>query len=437
MDFKDLFITPIYLLLLTLLAYWVRPYLTSKQTRKYFLPALWIRFVGAIALGMIYQFYYKGGDTFYYFYHSGIMWEALLNDPLVGLKILFTDVSNDGKAYMYVSRMFWYNDPPSLFVGKFGSVFDLITFHTYSATTLFFAIFSFSGSWAFFQVLLKKYPHDIKNIALVILFFPSLVFWGSGFLKDSLTLGGILWIVYCFFKWIELKQFSYRDILIFAIAFYMTLTIKIYIIVCLVPAIFIWIGSSKIGKIKNQLIRFVLAPVVLLLFLLAGFFSTKQLVSEESKYSFDRIARTAAIASHDIGHVTGRDAGSGYSFGRLDGTFGGLMIHAHKSILVSLFRPFIWEVNNPFMLLASLESLVMLLIFINALRKRKLRKTLKDPFLLSSFLFAIIFAFAVGFSYNFGTLMRYRIPLLAFFLIPLLIRVPATPFKNGISPSEG
>ena len=61
MGIQDLIITPFYLILLSVVAYFIRPVVTNKDTRKYFLPALGMRFVGAITLGAIYQFYYGGG----------------------------------------------------------------------------------------------------------------------------------------------------------------------------------------------------------------------------------------------------------------------------------------------------------------------------------------------------------------------------------------
>ena len=64
MELADLFLAPIYLGILYALAYLVRPAVTNQFTKPYFIPALTLKFVGAIGLGLIYQFYYGGGDTF-------------------------------------------------------------------------------------------------------------------------------------------------------------------------------------------------------------------------------------------------------------------------------------------------------------------------------------------------------------------------------------
>ena len=68
MEIKDLFITPVYLVILYFIAYLLRNRFSDTVTRKYFIPALTVKIIGAISLGLIYQFYYAGGDTTIYFW---------------------------------------------------------------------------------------------------------------------------------------------------------------------------------------------------------------------------------------------------------------------------------------------------------------------------------------------------------------------------------
>ncbi len=69
------------------------------------------------------------------------------------------------------------------------------------------------------------------------------------------------------------------------------------------------------------------------------------------------------------------------------------------------------------MLLSALESLAMLVLtFIIVFRRAGLLRTLAKPDIVFCLTFTIIYAFAVGVStFNFGTLARYKIPLLPFF----------------------
>ncbi|MEP2024099.1 MAG: hypothetical protein ABJI85_05525, partial [Reichenbachiella sp.] len=64
------------------------------------------------------------------------------------------------------------------------------------------------------------------------------------------------------------------------------------------------------------------------------------------------------------------------------------------------------------------------LVFIGAIFNSpiKLWVKLNDPIVLYCLTFSLLFAFAVGVStYNFGTLMRYKIPVIPFYLITLTI----------------
>ena len=103
MGLKDLIITPIYLILFSVIAYFVRPYVTNAQTKKYFLPALWVRFAGAILLGVLYQFYYGGGDTLNYWEHgSKWIYEAFQEDVTLGVKLLLEGGGNGTPKFISI-----------------------------------------------------------------------------------------------------------------------------------------------------------------------------------------------------------------------------------------------------------------------------------------------------------------------------------------------
>ncbi|MDH5610391.1 MAG: hypothetical protein OEY56_13015, partial [Cyclobacteriaceae bacterium] len=128
--------------------------------------------------------------------------------------------------------------------------------------------------------------------------------------------------------------------------------------------------------------------------------------------------------SYDIRYGWGARMGGdgGYDLGVLDGTWQSMIRLLPAAVNVSLFRPYLWEVRNPLMLLAALESTVVIfLTFWAFFYKKRFFSLFRDPFLVFCLAFALIFAFAVGVStYNFGTLMRYKIPMYPFYLILLL-----------------
>jgi len=95
------------------------------------------------------------------------------------------------------------------------------------------------------------------------------------------------------------------------------------------------------------------------------------------------------------------------------------------AVNVTLFRPYLWEASEPIQLLSSLESTALLaltlLVLFRAGPRRLIRYFSTHTFLQFCLLFSLIFAFAVGYtSYNFGALVRYKIPCLPFYTVFIL-----------------
>lgn len=425
MELRDFLVTPIIILLVYSIAYVVRPYVTTDLTRRYFFPALTVRILGALLLGFIYQFYYAGGDTFNYHTHgSRVIWETLFSNPADAIELIFSSGDDPSITYRYSSRILFWGDPSSYFIVRIAAVFDLLTFSTYSATAVLFAIVSFTGMWLFFNVFVTSFPRLHKWIAFAILFIPSVVFWGSGILKDSLVLASIGMLTYCVKALFIDRQIKVINIVLLVFATVIIYKVKLYILLCFFPAMLLWIYASVFFKIRSVVLKGLLIPFIVALIVVSGYYAVLKIGEDDVRYSLQNITRTARITAYDIGFYTGKNAGSGYSLGELDDSFSGMLKLAPAAINVSLFRPYIWEVRNPLMLLSSLESLALMIFTIYILfRKRMLFfRAFGDPNVLFCVVLSISFAFAVGVStFNFGTLARYKIPLLPFYMLALVL----------------
>jgi hypothetical protein len=411
----------------------IRPVFSSPSTRNFFIPALAFKFIGAIALGLIYQFYYGGGDTFTYHTHgSHWIWEAFMDDPVIGLKLFTQEPGNyNGETYAYSSKIWMFRDRASMAVIKLAAAFDLFTFSTYSSTALFFALFAFSGQWALFQISQKLFPDKTKWLAISILFVPSVVFWGSGILKDSITLAALCWMSYSLFRIFQFNKFSPLNFFIIVFMAWVIYAIKIYILLCFIVAASIYLYFRYISRVRNTVIKLMIAPILISIFLGGGYYALESVAEDDSRYALDKLGETAMITAYDIRYGWGARHGdnSGYTLGELDGSLGSLIRLAPAGIIVTLFRPWLWEVKNPLMLLAALESLAFLLITLWVLYKTPIRdliKKINTPVVLFCLSFALMFAFAVGVStYNFGTLMRYKIPVMPFYSMFLVLVFPS------------
>lgn len=424
MEYRDLIVTPILIVLIYVTAYLIRPRMANGITKRYFLPALTAKIFGALALGFLYQFYYGGGDTFnYHTLGSRHVWEAFVDSYDKGLDLLFSDGSHARGVYRYSSKIIFLHDPSSYFIVRVSAFFDLITFSSYSATAVLFSLIGFVGGWAFFNTMYKLRPDLHKWIAIAVLFIPSVVFWGSGLLKDTLTFGCLGLLTYSLDNLYRRQNTLFSSLLTVLSAF-IIFSVKKYILLCFFPAVLLWFYVRQVKAIRSPMIKIMTVPFLVLFIGAASYYSIIVVSEGDKRYALDKIAETAMITAYDIRYWTGREAGSGYSLGELDGSFTSMVKLAPQAVNVSLFRPYLWEVRNPLMLLSSLEGTLLLLFTLYVIYKRKgyLMEALREtPVILFCLVFSITFAFAVGVStYNFGTLSRYKIPLIPYYSLALI-----------------
>lgn len=423
MDERDLIVTPLLLIVVYICAYLVRSRISDVESRQYFLPALTVRIMGALAVGIIYQYYYEGGDTLAYHTHgSRHIWDAFMTNPRYGLDLLFSNGTHHPETLAWSGKIWYFRDQQSFFVSRVAAVFDLLTFSSYSGTAVLFAVVSFVGSWLMYRTFYLMYPTFHRWLAVSCLFVPTVFFWGSGIFKDTITLAALGITTFCLYQIAIAGRIRMGYLLAILICFWTIYSIKIYILLCFLPAALLWIGIRYMASVRQVVARVLLLPVGMACIAGLGYLAVRQVALDDPRYNLSRIAETARVTAYDIGFWTGKDAGSRYSLGELDGTLQGMVRLAPQAINVSLYRPYLWEVNNPLMLLAALESFALLAITLYVLARSRARvfRYLFNPDVMFCMVFALIFAFAVGVStYNFGTLSRYKIPLMPFFLVGL------------------
>ena len=427
MEAKDLFITPIVLVIVYSILYWVRPRVTDRFTKRYFIPAFTLKVFGALAVGFIYQFYYKGGDTFTYFHMgSRFIWEAFLDRPILAIKLIFAGQEYSGDTFQYASKIYTYGDTASYFVVRIAGIFDILTYHTYSATAVLFAAISFTGLWALYWVFYDLYPKLHLQLAIAVFFIPSVFFWGSGILKDTITLGALGWATFSIYNLFIINRYQALSVFILLIAFFTIYSIKIYILLCFLPAAVLWISYLKIKKLNNLMLRIMVAPLVLSIAAVVGYYAIVKVAEDNPRYNIEQISETARVTAEWIHYVSEREQGSAYTLGDFDFTPLGMIRKFPLAVWVTLYRPHLWEVKNVVMLLSSLESFALLLFTIFVFFKtgfiRVFQYILSKPELAFCFVFSIVFAFAVGITtYNFGSLVRYKIPMFPYFISGLVI----------------
>ncbi|WP_416867262.1 MAG: hypothetical protein ACMVP2_07600 [Imperialibacter sp.] len=426
MGLQDLIVTPIYLLLLYALAYWIRPKVTNRDTRKYFIPGLTVKFVGAISLGLIYQFYYGGGDTLnYYNWGAKIVWEAFLDSPTKAISLITAGAEYPADAFQYASRIIFFGDLPSYSIVRVAGLLAIFTLNSYYAISVCFAAISFSGTWALFFALYKYCSPIVHRTALAVLFIPSVFFWGSGILKDTITFSALGFFIFSLLEIVRWRRVIPLNFFILFISSYLLYHIKIYIALSLIPGAVLFMYIFYFSRaVKNTVLKILLTPILLVGVLYSMYFAALKLGEDNRKYSLDSMIETARVSAEWLYHVSRVEGGSGYSLGDDDFSPPGLVRKFVPGVWVSLFRPYIWEVRNPVMLLTSLESIALFGLFSYVVLRvgalQFLQGLLKDPLISFFIIFTVVFCFAIGVStFNFGSLARYRIPVIPLFAYSL------------------
>jgi len=425
---EDYFLLLIYVILLYTLVFIHSKRYRGTGLRKYFLSAFILHIVGTILYAMVIQYFYGYGDSFGFF-EGGKFIRNLVSttgDP-------FTPFFSSGDDFQKMAMVNSGSDfvlptgidvDANLWVMKISALLSYISFNSYLIVSLFFGMFSFFGIWKLFKTfneILQKSGQRILAIAL--LYTPSIWFWGGGLIKDSLCLGCIGFIVYFCYKLFIKKNISLKDpILLFAM-FYLLFSIKSYLANTLLLSLaisfilFIFLQSKKnIFKLITASFLFLFITIVVFI----NFSSSIDSVVEDATKNIE--IYKSVYANADI-----EDERSKASFeGSANiGSLSDFAINTPQAIFTTLFRPFLWEVKKPIMAFSALESLLGFIITIFVLIKCRIRSffyyIFTDPYILFCFIYSMALSTIIGNStFNFGTMIRYRLPIIPFYLFMLL-----------------
>jgi hypothetical protein len=418
----DIILTPFYILG----AYAYGYYITKKNIRTnpeydYFTKGLMIRIFGAVALGLIYFFYYSGGDTTNYFQTSSAYANLIFTDTedfwigwLGDAKHNYLSFDDSTGYPVYTPK-----DHHSFFVVRL--LIPLVTLgcHSYFSTAVLVACVTYGGMWRLYQTFLIEFPNLKREFAIACLFIPSCVFWGSGLMKDSFTLSAVGWFTFAFYHFFIKKQRSLSYGLYLFIAGFIIIAIKPYIFFALLPGSILWLSNNIVKKINHSFIRFLATPVILAIGAFTGYFALAKMGDNLGQYQLDTVLDKAVITQKDM--KAEYYGGKTYDIGEFDASIGGIASKAPIAIFSGIFRPGIWDVKNPVMLISSLENSYLLILTVFLLLKLKIvgffSLIRKNPMLLFCMLFSLFFAFSVGLTVaNFGSLVRLRLPELPFFV---------------------
>ena len=424
----EYFLLPIYIFIFYVSTrIFVELFYKDKVIQKHIYTGLSLKIFGGLFLTLVFNFYYTGGDIGTYYNEGRILANLILEKPEYAYRIFtYSPSGSDTELKNLFLGMHYINALDTLIILKITALINLFTFNSYLITTFFYSYISFWCIWKLATLLFELYPNHKKYIVWAFFFVPSLIVWGSCILKDTICFSCLCIVHYYLFRIFIHKKIKVVYVLYIFIAGYIILTIKLYILLAYAPCFSFMVTQQYKAAIKNHVIRAIVAPFIIVLSLAVSYVLVTQLGAQKERFSNEKILQTAKIQREYIHAVSMQSGGSTYDLGEMEDGLMGYILKIPAAINVSLFRPYLWEAKNPIMLLSALESSVLLYLTIRLFYKRKFKKTIallsSDVNLQFFLIFGLLFSFFVGVTtYNFGSLVRYKIQGYPFYILAILL----------------
>jgi hypothetical protein len=424
MGYSDLLFLPIYIAIFYYIFASRRKRYSDPVLQYYHKTGFWAKMLAVVAF-TIFNGKISMGDSYLLYYAEGVNIKRMILDNPANIDMLFMKGPEfDQTLLSNPLNEGYFRSENNYLVTKIACIFSFFSMGTYVTTNMFFAMIAYTGAFRLFRFFYEQYPEIHKKLALAILYFPTVIFWSAGILKDSICVAALGWLTYCLYEALFKKRNVPVNTVIFLFAAYVLLVLKAYILVSYLPFFILYLFLKNVSLIKNKFLQ--LGVVLGLAFLSINIFSQvmSTITSTVGEYSNGDMAESVSKYQKAYDGVESR---SSYSLGvDFDGSMGSLLKLAPMAITVTLFRPFIWEANSAAALLSSTESMLVMYLTITVLIMYGFRGFFsaigKEPTVLYCLLFSVLFALFVGATTgNFGSLVRYKIPCMPFYVIGMFI----------------
>ncbi|HET6244165.1 MAG: hypothetical protein H0V01_07305 [Bacteroidetes bacterium] len=391
--------------------------LSSKAIPGIFLLKILCGFI----LWLIYTHFYNYRDTsdaFKYFDDAAIIYNSLFVNPLHFLQML-SGVNAEGEHLMvyYEQTTHWfkeydyglYNDNRTVI--RLNAFVYLFSFGHYAVHIVFWCFLSLSGLVAIFKMIHPILTDKTKELVFAVFLLPSVLFWGSGVLKEGILLFSFGLFLYYFNK-IVYEKFSIKSLAWITGTFILLIFTKGYVLLALIPSIasltVIKVTSNKYIGLKFALTHLVVLLIAINLYRIDQEFDVLFYLFQKQK-DFINVAELM-------------DAKSFIKTRIFEPNWKSLFLNTPEAVFNVLTRPFIFESTGILILAAALENLMIMGIAILFICFYKKPNKEQLPLLFFSVFFVLSLAAIIGFvTPILGAIVRYKIPLLPFLLTIFII----------------
>jgi hypothetical protein len=370
-----------------------------QDLKPFFWPALLLKFAAGLTVGVLYLYVFERGDTFRFFEDAVQLADVATGDPVEYLRFLWQ--ADESFAVWPDLRN---TEPRSLFFAKLLSMICLVSHANYWLCSLWLSFIAFVCLWLFVQRVAIAFPGYGSVTAIAFLIWPTVVFWSSGVLKETIAFAAICTLVRLALEFSQQRKLVVTNILQALLAVWLAWSLKYYWLGLLAPALVVVAARSnkyvwRMGVLAGALFVLVVA-------LHPNFYPNRILaVITENYYQFH--------------FLTGGN--NTFHFHDLQPTWISMLVNSPEALFSGLYRPFLWESSTIFHVLAALENLVLLLLTIHTLFYFRLARVLWR-WMIPLFSYALMECVFLTLSTpSWGTLIRYRVGLLPFVVLFLLM----------------
>jgi hypothetical protein len=220
-----------------------------------------LKIAAAVSVWLLYTFYYSGSDFLTYFSDSSVLIHNLFNSDHHQYSSVWEGSFDD--SVFNSARMM-------ICVNAFLHVFSFGNFYVHG---LFFCFFSFVGLVALLKVIASHFPQK-RNVIIALFFIPSILFWGSAPLKESVIIGVTGLLVFLTDFGVRIN-YSKKAILMVLLMVGLLCVLKIYVLLALFP---LFIANQLIARTS---VRYVLLKYAAVFVLMASFLFITSFISDD------------------------------------------------------------------------------------------------------------------------------------------------------------
>ena len=364
-----------------------------------------------ILVGFLYWIYYGGaGDTIYFYEQAKTLFQYFQSG-----KISFSEWIGTAPLGLSHAEFSAQSEPRTLLFVRLISFLSALTQGNYWVMSIYLSFFSALATWTFAYELVKISKENKLVIYVALLFIPSITFWSSGLLKESLMIFAMYGLGFSILKWIgNRKSWIYAFSTILSV--YLLWKIKYYVPITLLPVLILTLIFHRSEFLKQ--LKFSKKLLLYLALVLIGGLTVAFIHPVLNSGRFFELVRI----SHDV--IAQNSADASICFQMTDSNVLFFIKNLPLAWFTGIFRPFLWESFSVFSLLWAIQKTVFTILAIAAIIlafRVKLNQTEKwwgVAILIYTSALASVITLSTP---NFGTLIRYEVAYMPFLWVLILI----------------